>query len=172
VTAIDDYLREFGVSADTLRVRGLIRYEEARVLEVAAVGQDGREHRLVPSAARAWRRLKSAAAEDGVTLVVVSAFRSVERQVEIIRAKLRAGRPIDEILKVLAFPGFSEHHTGRAVDVSTPGCKPATAEFESTPAFRWLTANAGGYGFRLSYPPGNAFGYQYEPWHWCHVDAP
>lgn len=169
---IDDYLREFGVSADALRARGLIRYEEAQALDVAAVGQDGREHRLAPGAARAWRTLESAATEDGVTVFIVSAFRSVERQAEIIRAKLRAGRPIDEILQVLAFPGFSEHHTGRAIDVSTPGCKPATAEFEDTPAFRWLTANGAGYGFRLSYPKGNAFGYQYEPWHWCHVDTP
>jgi hypothetical protein len=42
----------------------------------------------------------------------VSAFRSVERQAEIVRRKLAAGGRIEEILTVCAPPGFSEHHTG------------------------------------------------------------
>jgi len=170
VAAVDGYLAEFGVSVEALRARGLVRCAEAPVLAVAEVGADGREHRLTPSAARAWQRLKAAARDAGETLLIVSAFRSIERQAEIVRGKLRAGQPIDTILEVSAFPGFSEHHTGRAVDVSVPGCRPLTTEFEQTAAFRWLAANAEGFGFRLSYPRGNAFGYQYEPWHWCHVD--
>jgi zinc D-Ala-D-Ala carboxypeptidase len=170
VTAIDGYLAEFGVSAGALRARGLVHCAEAPVLAVAEVGADGREHRLTPRAAAAWQELKAAAEGAGETLVIVSAFRSIERQAEIVRGKLRAGQPIDTILEVSALPGFSEHHTGRAVDVSVPGCRPLTLEFEQTAAFRWLTANAGAFGFRLSYPRGNALGYQYEPWHWCHAD--
>lgn len=163
-----DYFDEFGVPLATLKARGLVHYPEAQSLEIVEVGADGREHRLTPDAAVAWQDLRAAAERDGESVTIVSAFRSIERQAEIIRARLAAGRALDEILTVLAFPGFSEHHTGRAIDVSTPGCKPATVEFEQTSAFGWLMAHAGRYGFRLSYPRDNAMGYQYEPWHWCH----
>ncbi|MEQ1638880.1 MAG: D-alanyl-D-alanine carboxypeptidase family protein [Methylococcales bacterium] len=73
----------------------------------------------------------------------------------------------EDILTVLAPPGFSEHHTGCAVDISTPGTAPAALVFEQTAAFSWLNTNAHRFGFYLSFPLGNPYGYQYEPWHWC-----
>lgn len=111
--------------------------------------------------------LKAGALHDGVSLFIVSAFRSIERQAEIVRRKLDAGETIQEVLTVCAPPGFSEHHTGRAVDVSTPGTPPLEVEFDGTPAFAWLMEQANDFGFHLSYPKGNPQGYQYEPWHWC-----
>ena len=59
------------------------------------------------------------------------------------------------------------HHTGRAVDIATPGVPPLTEAFERSDAFRWLEKNATNHGFSMSYPRGNALGYVYEPWHWC-----
>ncbi|WP_338924995.1 D-alanyl-D-alanine carboxypeptidase family protein (plasmid) [Pseudomonas silesiensis] len=38
--------------------------------------------------------------------------------------------------------------------------------FEETDAFAWLTKHAGSFGFEMSYPKGNARGFNYEPWHW------
>jgi D-alanyl-D-alanine carboxypeptidase len=147
--------------------RGLCEFEEAGELELAEIAEDGREWLLVPPAAAAWRTMKDAASRDGVNIFLASAFRSVERQAEIVRRKLGQGEPIEQILSVLAPPGFSEHHTGRAVDIATPGCPPVEIEFEDTEAFRWLSGNAERFGFRLSFPRDNPFGYQYEPWHWC-----
>ena len=46
---------------------------------------------------------------------------------------------------------FSEHHTGRAIDIATPGTRPLTAEFESSAAFVWLEAHAATFGFRMPY---------------------
>ncbi|NOT13176.1 MAG: M15 family metallopeptidase [Methylococcaceae bacterium] len=158
---------ELGITDDLLVARGLRQYQEARELIIAEVGTDGREHQLISQAADAWRQLRSAANEAGINLFIVSAFRSIERQVAIIRRKLDAGISIEEILTVLAPPGFSEHHTGCAVDICTPGTAPATLEFETTAAFSWLMDNANAYGFYLSYPQGNPEGFQYEPWHWC-----
>jgi D-alanyl-D-alanine carboxypeptidase len=134
-------------------------------------GSDGREHLLVPQAASAWRSLQTAALDAGVSLFIVSAFRSIERQAEIVRRKLGAGLGIEEILTVCAPPGFSEHHTGRAVDVSTKESPSLEIEFDQTPAFAWLVAHAHEFGFHLSYPKGNSQGYQYEPWHWCYQGA-
>jgi D-alanyl-D-alanine carboxypeptidase len=167
---LDDQLNALGISVESLRARGLRRYEEAIELQIAEVGADGREHRLVSAAATAWKDLKSQALADGEDLFIVSAFRSVGRQVEIIQRKLDCGDPIDQILTVCAPPGYSEHHTGRAVDVGTPGNALLEPEFERTSAFDWLRRNAGAFGFGLSYPAGNSFGYAFEPWHWCYRD--
>lgn len=164
-------LESLGIAPETIAARGLCEFEEAVALELAEVAEDGREWMLVPQAASAWRAMKDAAARDGVNMFLASAFRSVERQAQIVRRKLDQGQSLDEILSVLAPPGFSEHHTGRAVDIATPGCPPVEIEFEDTEAFRWLAANAERFGFRLSFPRDNPFGYQYEPWHWCHRAA-
>lgn len=160
-------LTALGISSDLIAARGLRECEEATTLEVAEVGAGGRDHLLVPAAAGAWRSLKAAALVDGIDLFIVSAFRSVDRQFEVVCRKLEAGMPIEEILTVCAPPGFSEHHTGCAVDVSTPGSHALEVEFDQTDAYAWLTKRAGEFGYCLSYPMGNICGYQYEPWHWC-----
>lgn len=143
-------------------------HPEAECLVVAETGDDGREHRLIPAAAAAWGELSGAARREGVTIRIVSAFRSIERQAEIIRHKLARGLPLDEILRVSAPPGYSEHHSGRAVDVTTDDAPALDVEFERTVAFHWLSAHADRYCFRLSYPQRNPHGYAYEPWHWCY----
>ncbi|HSD38377.1 MAG TPA: M15 family metallopeptidase [Rhodocyclaceae bacterium] len=160
-------ISELGIAEDMLAARGLIVFEEAEVLELAELGEDGRRHLLAPRATAAWFALKEAALQDGIVLSIVSAFRSVARQTEIVRYKLAAGATIDEVMSVCAAPGFSEHHTGRAVDITAPGTEALKVEFDQTPAFAWLAGNAQRFGFHLSYPPGNSKGYQYEPWHWC-----
>ena len=68
----------------------------------------------------------------------------------------------------MAFPpGYSEHHTGRAVDVAMDGAAQLELGFGQTPAFRWLSENANSFSFFLSFPVGNPHGFVYEPWHWC-----
>ena len=112
--------------------------------------------------------MREAAFEVGVTLLPISGFRTVARQEEIIRTKLAAGQAIDEILRNVAAPGYSEHHTGRAIDIGAPGEPPLTEQFAETPAFSWLEAHAADYGFTLSFARGNPHGIAYEPWHWCY----
>ena len=164
---VESILASLGIPSETIAARSLVAFPEAAELVIAEVGEAGREHLLVPAAARAWGALREAALADGVVIRIVSAFRSVERQAEIVRAKLARGQSIDEILRVSAPPGYSEHHTGRAVDVTTDGARPLELEFEDTEAFGWLSGNAARFGFRMSYPPQNPYGYMYEPWHWC-----
>lgn len=126
-----------------------------------------RRQQLTPESYAAWRAMKGAAAEAGVEFFLISAFRTIQYQHDLIQRKLDLGLPITEILTVNAAPGFSEHHTGRAVDIGTYGCNALEEEFEKTSAFQWLEKNALQFGFSLSYPRNNAFGVIYEPWHWC-----
>ncbi|GHD74117.1 D-alanyl-D-alanine carboxypeptidase family protein [Vogesella fluminis] len=157
-----------GIDVQTLAARGLTPFAEADTLVVAERDASGREFELTPAAAGAWQAMHDAAAADGVTLQLVSAFRSIARQREIVATKLAHGQSLDAILRVSAAPGFSEHHTGRAVDIGTPGSPVLEEVFEQTPAFAWLQANAARFGFMLSFPRDNTCGYLYEPWHWCY----
>ncbi len=159
-------MSDLGIPPDYSRSRGLPFQEEATELETIAANSEGRLIQVTPATARAWTRLRDAAAADGLTLVPHSGFRSIARQTELIRAKLAAGESLARILTVMTAPGYSEHHTGRAIDIGLPGQPPLTEEFGQTPAFAWLQAQAGGFGFSLSYPKNNRHGITYEPWHW------
>lgn len=160
-------LERLGIPPSLVARRGLREFTEAASLELAETGADGRQYLLSPPAATAWRELRLAATGSGIDIHIVSAFRSVDRQVELVQRKLAAGQALEEILAIVAPPGFSEHHTGRAVDIGTPGCPLLDTCFEGTAAFDWLRRRAGDFGFLLSYPRDNTSGYQYEPWHWC-----
>jgi D-alanyl-D-alanine carboxypeptidase len=127
----------------------------------------GRMQQLTPAAAARWQQMVELAGDDGVRLLIVSGFRSFEYQAQLIRNKLGAGQTIEEILQVNAAPGFSQHHTGAAVDIATPGSRPLTEEFADSNAFAWLSDNALQFGFSMTYPPDNQHGFIYEPWHWA-----
>lgn len=145
-------------------------YEEASELVDAEPNIVGRMQRLTPQTASAWFELKQAALGAKVELLLVSGFRSIADQVALFRNKLAAGQSIDAILRVNAAPGYSQHHTGLAIDIATPGSRPLTEEFEQSPAFDWLVANAESFGFRMPYGRGNRFGFHYEPWHWSQIE--
>ncbi len=158
--------KELGIPEDYGRDSGPPAFEETGDLVDVGPNLVGRMQRLMPEAARQWQAMAEAAAVDGIQLLMVSGFRSVEYQAALIRKKINAGQRIDDILRVNAAPGHSEHHTGQAVDIATPGSRPLTEDFESTGAFRWLEKNALGYGFSITYPRDNPWGIAYEPWHW------
>ncbi len=160
--------RELGLPADYVAECRLPLCREPQDLVDTEADAFGRPQRLTAEAFSAWREMKSAAAADGIDLLLVSAFRGLDYQQELIAAKLRQGRNLEAILKVNAAPGYSEHHTGRAIDIGTPGCVNLEEVFADTAAFGWLEQNAGRFRFRLSYPEDNALGIAYEPWHWCY----
>lgn len=145
---------------------GLALQPEPAWLALAGRDRYGRALWLRADAALGWRRLVDTAAGDGLVLEAVSGYRSHDYQAGIVERKLARGLEIAQILAVNAAPGWSEHHSGRAVDISAPGEPAAEESFEATPAFAWLQANAAGLGFTMSYPRGNPHGIVHEPWHW------
>ena len=143
-----------------------LQAESSELVEIVCEGSD-KIHKLTKSAAEAWSKLDRAAKNDGISLIVVSTYRGLEYQRALIEKKLEKGQDILDILKLLAPPGYSEHHTGRAMDLTTEDCPPCVEHFENTQAFSWLKKNASTYGFSLSYPRDNLYGFVYEPWHWA-----
>jgi D-alanyl-D-alanine carboxypeptidase len=155
-----EYAKETGLELvpepSTLAFAGFDRYRRALWLRAGP--------------AQAWRAMRAAAQADAVMLEAISGYRSHDYQLGIFRRKLARGQSVAEILRVNAAPGFSEHHGGRVLDISTPGEPAAEESFEHTPAFAWLQAHAGDFGFEMSYPRGNPHGIDYEPWHWRHEE--
>jgi D-alanyl-D-alanine carboxypeptidase len=104
-------------------------------------------------------------------LILNSGYRSFDSQTRIHANQVaRLGLAAGEALA--ARPGYSEHQTGLAVDVSAKGqgCAIYTC-FAKTSAGKWLAANAYKYGFILRYYNGQTaiHGYQFEPWHFRYV---
>ena len=83
----------------------------AEATELVDVGPNlvGRMQRLTPATAEKWAEMQAAAAAEGITLLLVSGFRSVDYQARLIRKKLNAGQSLSDILAVNAAPGHSEH---------------------------------------------------------------
>lgn len=108
------------------------------------------------------------AAKAGILLQVSSAYRSDEYQKILFEAYIeRFGE--EEAVRFSAPPGKSQHQLGTAVDFGD-----ITNSFAETPAGIWLMANAGNYGWSLSYPSEDAeeaTGYRWESWHWRWIGA-
>jgi zinc D-Ala-D-Ala carboxypeptidase len=165
-----DRLHRLGLDADDYGMRtGLALEAEPAWLALAGFDRYRRPLWLHPTAARAWQRLCAAAYADGIVLEAISGYRSHDYQLGIFERKLARGQNVAQILTVNAAPGYSEHHSGTALDIGTPGEPPAEESFERTAAFAWLRAHAREFGARMSYPRGNPHGIVYEPWHWRFV---
>lgn len=123
---------------------------------------------LHPDVIPAWQAMVQAAMKDNVSLHICSAYRSYSYQAQLIQRKLDNGDKIENIISVLAPPGFSEHHTGRAIDIITNTMQSLDQSFELTDAYKWLTKYAQDFKFILSYPRNNNKGIIFEPWHWCY----
>ncbi|WP_239121206.1 MULTISPECIES: M15 family metallopeptidase [Spirulina sp. CCY15215] len=152
-------------------VLGHLPYQEAPVDELVAITAD-RRIRLRQSAAQKFILMADAARADGVILSSLSGYRTVAEQDSLFfEVKAQRQQNAAKRAEVSAPPGYSEHHTGYAIDIGD-GKTPATnlsVNFENTAAFRWLQENAARYSFELSFPRDNAQGISYEPWHWRFV---
>lgn len=157
---------ELGIASDYAAQTGLPLQLPPRQLKDIGEDMFGRSQQLESRTADAWVAMVEAASRDGVSLLLVSAFRPPQYQRVLLHRKLPAGETIRQALAVVAAPGYSEHQSGRAVDVGCPACPILETRFEDTEAFQWLVGNAAAYGFFLSYSRDNPHGIIYEPWHW------
>ena len=127
-------------------------------------------HQLRAEAAKAADTMIDAAATDGVTLLVSSAYRSYAVQQQTYQYWVSAnGQQVADQLS--ARPGYSEHQTGLAIDFASPeGCRLEEC-YRDTLAGQWLAKNAPRYGYILRFPHGrqSVTGYRFEPWHYRYV---
>ena len=150
---------------------GHLPYNVAPQSSLRAISADGRLS-LRSAAADRFEQMQADARAEGIILVPISAFRTAEAQEQLFFGiKEQRVQDAAKRAEVSAPPGYSEHHTGYAIDIGD-GNAPATnleTTFADTAAFAWLKENALKYSFELSFPPNNSQGVSYEPWHWRFV---
>ncbi len=150
---------------------GHFPYEEAPAETLQPISADG-GILLRQAAADRFDEMVAAAQAEGIELVPISGFRSLEDQEFLFfEVKAQRGQQATQRAEVSAPPGYSEHHTGYAVDIAdgTRRDLDLQVSFEDSPAFQWLEQNSAHFSFELSFPPGNPQNVSYEPWHWRYV---
>lgn len=157
--------------SDSQTLLGHFAYSEAPPEELQPIVADG-HIQMRKAAAQKFKAMVAAARASGVMLVPISGYRSVkDQQYLFFNVKAQRSQVTTERAAVSAPPGYSEHHTGYAVDVGD-GAVPATnlnQNFDKTRAYKWLSANAARFSFEMSFPKDNPQGVSYEPWHWRFV---
>lgn len=150
---------------------GHFPYKEAPLNMLRPITPNG-QIQLHQAAAAKYLEMAKAARSAKVELVPISGFRSLTDQDYLFfDLKAQQGTQTMQRAAINAPPGYSEHHTGYAIDIGD-GTRPETnleLSFETTAAFRWLQANAVRFGYELSFPQNNPQGVDYEPWHWRFV---
>lgn len=139
-----------------------------------ATGEYQRYEYLTPEAGKALMKMVYAARDKGVWIVPVSGFRTITEQEKLFQRQIEKRGSPELAAKFSAPPGYSEHHTGYAIDLADGHFpkRDVTNQFATTKAFQWLTLHAKEFGFELSFPKNNSQGVSYEPWHWRFVGSP
>lgn len=120
------------------------------------------------------------AAKDGISLIPVSGYRSIETQRANFERKINLyqntygydrTKATQKASEIVLMPRTSEHNAGLAMDFGTNGNYTLDENFANTAAYRWLDQHAAEYGFILRYPKSkqNITYVTYEPWHWRYV---
>ncbi|MBQ8868510.1 MAG: M15 family metallopeptidase [Oscillospiraceae bacterium] len=140
-------------------------------------------YRLDSRIVDAYNSMIAGAKEDGITLKIISGFRTYQGQTTLFNNKvnkyLNQGYSREKAKELaaqyVAPPGTSEHLTGLAVDLISTNWYNYNSDlnsgFEKTKEFEWLYNNCAEYGFVLRYPKDKEVitGYSYEPWHYRYV---
>lgn len=116
---------------------------------------------LDPIAQTAFDEMKNSAAADGISLAILSGYRSYEYQ-ENLYNKYMTERGIAAADEVSARPGHSEHQSGLCMDINS-----TEFSFADTKEAKWIEENCAEFGFIIRFPKGKEeiTGYDYEPWH-------
>ena len=140
---------------------------------------------LQPQISPSWKSLKSAASKKGLTITIVSGYRSVDEQRNLFLQRLSAAgtsiesvaagksdKQVDKVLITTSLPGYSKHHTGYTIDILCSGY--AFENFKNSPCSDWIIADnyaiAKENGFIPSYPPSaDAQGPDPEAWEYVWV---
>jgi len=127
------------------------------------LNKDGMEIRK--EAYSALNEMAQAALNDGIRLLVSSAYRSYSYQENLFNYWVSVDG-LEEAERESARPGTSQHQLGTAVDFGS-----ISDDFDKTQMGQWIYKNAADYGWSLSFPKGyeDVTGYRWECWHFRYI---
>ena len=151
---------------------------EKSVELVSAKNAWNEEVKLEKETYKQYKRLEKELKKDGVIIVLDSVYRSVKEQQDLWdRWSKDPEKGIEYAKKYAAVPGYSEHHTGLAVDIVIKKDGKLIEENEDMikekEIFKKIHKKLSKYGFILRYLEGrdDITGYTYEPWHLRYVGS-
>lgn len=155
--------------ADFIEAFGIIHFHYPDCKKEKLVNTENKNIKVHYKCLEAFNKMKKVALKDGIKLEIISGYRSSKYQIEIFKHKFKdKNNPtleeLENRLKVSAPSGYSEHHTGLAIDINS-----VEDEFAGTKEAIWLEENAPKFGFELSFPKNNKQKLSYEPWHWRYI---
>ncbi|MCI5753948.1 MAG: M15 family metallopeptidase [Clostridiales bacterium] len=136
-------------------------------------------HMFDARAADALKDFIAGARAEGLSVYMVSTYRSYETQKYLfdrkLSEKLAGGLGQDAAYaaaaRIVAIPGTSEHQTGLAADITDQHYAYMNESLEDTALFQWMQAHCAEYGFIVRFPKEkqDVTGIMYEPWHFRYV---
>ncbi|NNJ88687.1 MAG: M15 family metallopeptidase [Eudoraea sp.] len=163
-------------------------YDISELMGKADIDLYGEGINLRKEAHDAFVEMKKAAYQDGISIEIVSSYRSFDRQLAIYERKylqyteddgMDPLAAIDKIIEYSTIPGTSRHHWGTDIDIidsskNTEGDVLVASKFEEGGPFAdlkvWMEEHASEYGFYLVYTnESKRRGFKYEPWHYSYA---
>lgn len=142
--------------------------------------------KLNPTVYSAFLKMQTAALRDGVSIKIVSGYRSFKDQQNIWNRKYtkftsKGLSPQDAMVKIIQYstlPGSSRHHWGTEIDIidasaDTPHNLLVEKNFTRGGCYeklkKWMDVNSEKFGFYLTYTCNTQRkGFKYEPWHYSY----
>ena len=121
--------------------------------------------KIRPEAYSALNEMAQAALNEGIRLLVSSAYRSYSYQENLFNYWVSVDG-LEEAERESSRPGTSQHQLGTAVDFGS-----ISDDFDKTQMGQWIYKNAADYGWSLSFPKGyeDVTGYRWECWHFRYI---
>lgn len=146
-------------------------YEPELVDPEIPVALDCQNPKMTKETSDALTKMYRAAKQEGLELVVNSAYRSYQTQVETM-ADFVARYNTQYANEYVAQPGASEHQTGLGVDLTSQSVvEGKRITFGDTEEYRWVIKNCAKFGFIIRFEDGTdgITGIAHEPWHLRYV---
>lgn len=107
-------------------------------------------------------------------VMVASAYRSKQLQEELYTEEQNKENRDTTYGEFVAVPGYSEHQSGYAVDLSIRVGDGEYVEYTNSENYKWILDNCSIYGFILRYPENkvNLTEIAHETWHYRYVGTP
>jgi zinc D-Ala-D-Ala carboxypeptidase len=157
-------------SQDAQKVK-VVHYSYPETKNLVPVTGEADDVKLKPSAAKAYLAMKAKAKEAGIIVEIASGYRSIDDQYKNFEYKAAKdpSRSFADLVKFNSIAGFSEHHTGLALDIVSKEYPSLNQGHADSTVGKWLLENAKSFGFEMSFGPKNTLGVGHEPWHWRFV---
>lgn len=140
--------------------KDLISLEKNSLFDLNKAGM-----KIRPEAYSALNEMAQAALNEGIRLLVSSAYRSYSYQENLFNYWVSVDG-LEEAERESSRPGTSQHQLGTAVDFGS-----ISDDFDKTQMGQWIYKNAADYGWSLSFPKGyeDVTGYRWECWHFRYI---